>query len=151
MIHYRKFWMYGLCWIVLVFANVPTLYAQQELIIVVNAKGIDSLSQNDVINIFLGRLRQFPTGQQAYPIDQPEQNPLRALFYEALVHKSLAEIKSYWSRLIFSGKTSPPYEASATETVQDWLLNTSGGIGYLAATQPVPIPLKSVMRLTVDN
>ena len=44
--------------------------AADGIVIVVNqAAGIETLSRTDVINIFMGRFRQLPSGATAQPID----------------------------------------------------------------------------------
>ena len=107
-----------------------------EPVVVVNARnGVGQLSQDEVINIFLGRYRRFPGGAAAIPIDQPESTPLRAEFYRKLVNKDLNQINAYWSRLIFSGKTSPPKQAANTVEAIQLMLSHTGGIAYLERDQ----------------
>jgi hypothetical protein len=106
--------------------------AAAELVVVANAgSGVENLSSDEVINIFLGRYRQLPSGIAALPIDQPANLPLKAQFYRKLVNKDLAEINAYWARLTFSGKTSPPRQATNATEVMDWLVRTRGAIGYV--------------------
>ncbi len=120
--------------------------AVAEPVVVVNAgNGIERLSRDEVINIFLGRYRQFPSGLAALPIDQPADQPLKAQFYHKLVNKDLAEINAYWARLIFSGKTSPPRQAASSEEVLEWLARNRGAIGYVDHSQ-VDARLKIVME-----
>ena len=103
-----------------------------ELVVVVNAaSGAGQLSRDQVINIFLGRFRQFPSGLTAEPIDQPEDGPLRAQFYRLLVDKQMTEINAYWARLIFSGRTSPPLKAKSSDEVLRLLSSRRGGIAYM--------------------
>lgn len=106
--------------------------ARAEPVVVVNARGgVSQLSQDAVINIFLGRYRRFPDGAAAIPIDQPEGSPLRAEFYRKLVNKDLNQINAYWSRLIFSGKTPPPLQAANAAEVLQLLAANAGGIAYI--------------------
>jgi ABC-type phosphate transport system substrate-binding protein len=107
-----------------------------EPVVVVNARSsVTQLSQDEVINIFLGRYRRFPGGGAATPIDQPEGNPLRAEFYRKLVNKDLDQINAYWSRLIFSGKTPPPRSAENAAEVLRLLSANPGGIAYIERNQ----------------
>ena len=127
---------------------LATPLAEAEPVVVVNAGStIVSLSRDQVINIFLGRYRQFPSGVTAMPIDQPAEHPLKAQFYRLLVNKDLAEINAYWARLIFSGKTTPPRQAASSAEVLDWLANTHGAIGYVDRNM-VDARLRIVLELT---
>lgn len=106
--------------------------ASADPVVVVNARsGVERLSQDEVINIFLGRYRRLPTGVAAIPVDQPENSALRMTFYRKLVNKDLNEINAYWSRLVFSGKTSPPRQATSASEVFSVLSREPGGIAYI--------------------
>jgi len=107
-----------------------------EPVVVVNAaSAITKLGQDDVVNIFLGRYRRLPTGETAVPIDQPESAALRAEFYRKLVNKEPNEVSAYWSRLLFSGKTSPPLQAVTANDVMVLLMSQPGGIAYMDHSQ----------------
>ena len=107
-----------------------------ETVVVVNvASPINQLSQDEVINIFLGRYRRLPNGGTAIPIDQPESSALRAEFYRKLVNKDLNEVNAYWSRLIFSGRTSPPLQAANAAEVVTLLMGSASSIGYIDRSQ----------------
>lgn len=113
--------------------------AAGEIVVVVSAKSaVTRLTQDEVIDIFLGRHREFPGGQAALPIDQPKGSPTRTDFYRALTNKTLSEINAYWARLYFSGKANPPTQAEKAADVLAHVLNTSGGIGYLDQEQLDP-------------
>ena len=118
--------------ILLLFALTPLAVGAQSLVVVVNpGSGVESLSRNDVINIFLGGFRQFPSGIPALPIDLPQGHPAREEFYRLLVGKNPSEINTYWSRLIFSGKTRPPIQAGRVEDAQSMVLGSAGAITYM--------------------
>lgn len=103
-----------------------------ELVVVVNARsGVEHLSRDDVINIFMGRYRVLPSGITAFPVDQPGTNELRAAFYRKLVGKEPAEINAYWARLVFSGKAAPPKQTARGGEVTEWVISHEGGLGYI--------------------
>ena len=112
-----------------VFTPLP---AAAELVVVVNPKsGVERLNRDEVINIFLGRYRQLPSGITAQPVDLPAAQPEKALMYRLLVGKDLDQIASYWSRLVFSGRTSPPVQAGSAEDVLRYVAANRGAVGYL--------------------
>jgi len=107
-----------------------------EPVVIVNARSeVDRLSQDEVINIFLGRYRRLPNGDVAIPVDQPDGSALKNQFYRKLVNKNLNEINAYWSRLIFSGKTSPPKQAVNAAEVAALMSGNSGGVSYIERAQ----------------
>ncbi|HJV23092.1 MAG TPA: hypothetical protein VJ570_10355 [Holophagaceae bacterium] len=103
-----------------------------DLVVVVNASsGVERLTRDEVINLFMGRTRKLATGLTALPIDQGGTAPDRARFYRALVGKELPEINAYWARLIFSGQAFPPRQAESEAEVLEILHNTKGAIAYV--------------------
>lgn len=110
-----------------------------EMVVVVNAgSGIDRLSREQVLDIFFGRLRQFPSGLAAEPIDQPDDSPAKVRFYRLLVNKEVAEINAYWARLVFSGRTPPPLKTEYSSEVHRLIASKRGGISYVERSQVDP-------------
>jgi len=115
---------------------INSAWAFAEPVVVVNARsGVERLSQDDVINIFLGRYRRLPNGGVAVPVDQPDGSLIKGEFYRRLVNKDVNEINAYWSRLIFSGKTAPPKKANHAAEVASFLISNPGGIAYIERSQ----------------
>ncbi len=111
---------------------LPTIAWGDDIVVVVNPQsGIDKLTRTEVINIYMGRYRQLPSGISAKPIDLPANHPNKVIFYHLLVNKNLSEINSYWARLTFSGRTSPPIEAKSNEEALKFISRTPGAIGYM--------------------
>lgn len=103
-----------------------------DLVVVANAKsGIDKMSREEVVFVFMGRWRQLPSGIVAQPVDLPVDSPERTAFYRQLVYKSPSEIKAYWSRLVFSGSARPPVSPETHEEQMRILALTQGAVGYI--------------------
>ena len=103
--------------------------AGSDLVLVVHPdSGVEQLSRNQTINIFMGRHRQLPSGIAALPLDLA---PERETFYRLLTNKTLAEINAYWARLIFSGRTSSPRQVYSAAEMLDLVADNKGAIGYL--------------------
>ena len=103
-----------------------------SLVIVVNPQsGVDKLSRDEIVDIFLGRYRKLPSGKMALPIDVAEANPERARFYQLLVKKSSSEMSSYWARLVFSGQTSPPFQVPDAKAALELVQSSPNAIAYM--------------------
>lgn len=93
-----------------------------SLVVVVNAANpIQSLSKKEVIDIYMGRFKTFPDGQPVAPIDFPSGSEEKKSFYQQLVSKDERKIKAYWSRLLFSGRATPPIQADSKQQVLESL------------------------------
>jgi hypothetical protein len=103
-----------------------------DLVVVTHPNnGIEKMSKDDVINIYMGRYRKMPNGVTAMPLDL--KNPLgeKEKFYRIMVGKELAEINSYWARLMFSGQGSPPLQAENMDEVMELIKNNKGALAYM--------------------
>jgi len=74
------------------------------VVVVSSASTVEELDRIQVENIFLGRSHQFPNGESATPIDREEGSLTRQAFYLSLSGMTPAQIKSHWSRAIFTGR-----------------------------------------------
>lgn len=107
-----------------------------ELVVVTGQRsGVERLSKQEVIFLFMGRWRLLPSGILAMPIDQAIDSPERADFYRRLVNKEPSEIKAYWSRLVFSGGSRPPYATENREELVRLINSNPGVISYLDRSQ----------------
>ncbi len=107
-----------------------------EVVPVVSVKSnVSGLSNNQVVDIFLGKSSRFPNGDPAIPIDQAEGSEIRDAFYMQFASKSAAQIKAYWSKIIFTGKGQPPRELSPSERVKKALADNPYHIGYIERSE----------------
>lgn len=103
-----------------------------SIVVVVNPQsGVDKLTRDEIIDIFLGRYRKLPSGKMALPIDVAEASPERARFYQLLVKKSPSEMSSYWARLVFSGQTSPPFQVPDARSALELVQSSPNAIAYV--------------------
>jgi hypothetical protein len=113
-----------------VYARVS--HASNDFVVIANPNsGVEKMSKDEVVNVYMGRNRKLPSGVTAQPLDL--ENPLteKAHFYNTMVNKELPEISSYWARLIFSGQGSPPRQVASTEQAIDLVGRLKGAIAYV--------------------
>ena len=119
-------------WFLLLALPLPAAVRAQALVVIVNpAIGVQHLSRREVLDIFLGRYRTFPSGASALPIDLDINSVERKQFYVLLAHKDSADMGSYWARLTFSGRISPPFAVSDARMAIDIVANNPNAIAYV--------------------
>lgn len=112
-----------------------TLLAQvsgAQVAVVVGAHSTASaLTTEQVASLFLGKSQQLPGVGVALLLDQPESAAVRELFYTKVTGKSPAQIKAAWSRLVFSGKATPPNEITNSAAVKKLVAANPNTVGYI--------------------
>lgn len=106
--------------------------ARAEVVVIVSAKNpTTALSADQASDIFLSNNANFPGGGQAVPVDQAEGSPLRDEFYSKTSGKSPAQVKAFWSKVIFTGKGRPPKEAGDSAAVKKLVADNPNIVGYI--------------------
>jgi ABC-type phosphate transport system substrate-binding protein len=103
-----------------------------DVVAVVSTKNpLTSLTKAEVADIFLGKAVRFPDGTLAVPIDQEEGSPARDEFYATFTGKSPAQIKSHWTKIIFTGRGQPPRAVSNSTEVRQLIAANPQAISYI--------------------
>jgi ABC-type phosphate transport system substrate-binding protein len=102
------------------------LPAMAEVVVVANPKAAESsMTKDQVAQFFLGK------SSSMNPIDQPESAPVRAEFYKKVTDKDASQVKSLWSKLVFTGKATMPKEAADSAAVKKMVASDPKAIGYI--------------------
>lgn len=84
-----------------------------------------SLTQKEVADLYLGRTR----GKTL--LDQPESSDLYADFYRQATGRSVAQVKSTWARLVFSGSAQLPEQLPNSAAVKQAVADNQNAVGYI--------------------
>ena len=103
-----------------------------DVVVIVSAKSpITALTKDQVSDLFLGKVATFPDGGQAVPIEQPDSVAALDEFHSKVTGKTNVQIKSHWSRMVFTGKGSPPKEVPNSSEVKKLVAANPNMIGYV--------------------
>ncbi len=106
--------------------------ASAEVVAVVASNNpVSTLSNDQVADIFLGKMVRFPDGREVVPVDQVENSAERDAFYLKFANKTPAQIKAFWSKIIFTGRGQPPPEVSNGIEVKKFIAKHPDAIGYI--------------------
>lgn len=111
---------------------LPAAMAAAEVVVIVSAKNpTTALNADQASDIFLSNNASFPGGGQAVPVDQAEGSTLRDEFYSKTSGKSPAQVKAFWSKVIFTGKGRPPKEVGDSASVKKLVADNPNIVGYI--------------------
>lgn len=113
--------------------------AQAQLVVIANP-AVGPLTKEQVADLFLGKSVAFT------PIDQTEGAPIYADFYKKATGRDTAQIKSVWSRVVFSGKGQAPKQLPDSAAVKKAVAADPKGVGYIEKSA-VDASVKAVLTL----
>lgn len=108
--------------------------ARAELVIIGHHGGPDTITPQQVKDIYLNRSSRLPDGQRAVAFQLPAGNSMREAFNQLITERNNAWLKSFWSRQVLTGKGHPPKEVSSASSMKSVVSSTLGSIGYLDST-----------------
>lgn len=112
-----------------------SILCSAEVAVIVSSNNSNSnISAADISKVFLGKSKSFPDGTQAIAIDQNDNSAARDEFNDKVLGKSSSQLKSYWSRLIFTGKGTPPKQVANDAAIKAAVAGNPAMIGYIDAS-----------------
>lgn len=119
---------------VLLLATLLSGSAVADIAVVVNPANANAVSADDLNRLFLGRASSFADGSKATPLNMAEGKPARDEFDSKVLNRSAAQLKAYWSKLVFTGKGTPPKELADDAAVKAAVAADSSAIGYISSS-----------------
>lgn len=118
----------------------PTTFA--DVAVIVHPKNAQTFDKSSISRLFLGKDKTFSNKQTAFLIVQSESSPATLEFNSKILEKNARQLKSHWSRLVFTGKGVPPNELTSDTDVMNEIKQNINAIGYVdaaAVTQDVKV------------
>jgi ABC-type phosphate transport system substrate-binding protein len=116
-----------------------------EVAVIVHPSNANALDEAAVSKIFLGREKSFADGKSVVPLSLAESSPASTAFNDAVLKKSSSQLKAYWSKLVFTGKGTPPKEIATDEEMIKLVATNPSVIGYVDASK-VDASVKVAMK-----
>lgn len=109
------------------------LTGMTEIVVIVHPSSSATISKTDVERLYLAKTKAFGDGTTAIPLNHAESSPTRIAFDSQVVGKSEPQMKSYWAKLLFTGKAVPIKQLSNDSEIISTVASTPGAIGYVDA------------------
>jgi len=109
--------------------------AVAELVVIVHPSNNNQLDEATISKIYLGREKSFADGQSVVPLALADSAPASTAFNDAVLKKSSSQLKAYWSKLVFTGKGTPPKEIGSEEEMLKLVATNPSVIGYVDAAK----------------
>lgn len=126
----------------LMLAGSGQALAATPRLVVHTSNATSSITKAKAADLFLKRVTRWDNGRAVTPVDLSDKNSVRALFCKELLGKEVVWVKSYWQKMIFSGRSTPPVELATDAEVLDFIRNNADAIGYVGDNVTLPSGVK---------
>ncbi len=111
--------------------TAATPAAAQDVVVIANKNlGSSDISAEDLAAIFLGKKSTWDSGEDAvFVVFDDEQ--AQESFMVKYLQKQPSQFKSYWKKLVFTGKGRMPKYLSSQAEVLQFVENTPGAVSFL--------------------
>lgn len=108
--------------------------ANGEIVVIGHPDNAATLDKETLQRLFTGRSNNLINGNAAVPLNLSDQQSLRSQFDEKALGRSSSQVKAFWSKLVFTGKGTPPKEVNSESEMINLISSTPNLIGYISAT-----------------
>jgi ABC-type phosphate transport system substrate-binding protein len=116
-------------------------------VIVNKANPVSTLEKNELRPIFQTTKKTWSSGEDAVPINLPEDSPLRKDFDQAVLGLDPERVARYWTDRKVRGGARPPVRVPTTGAVLKGVAAKAGAIGYVRLSE-VNGTVKVVARIS---
>ena len=120
-----------LAFLITAWLTMPAM-AAEPFVVIVNPQAETTPDLKGIRDIYLGR------NDDWIPLELLEDNPLRRRFHEVVTGRSPAQLRSHWSRQVFTGRGYPPEEIETQEAVRYLVAREPAAIGYISPGAVTP-------------
>lgn len=111
--------------------TISPMFASAEIAVIVNPANAADVTSAEVSRLFLAKQKAFSNGDSVNVIAQSESTSATSEFNDKVLGKSASQLKSYWSKLIFTGKGTPPNALADDAAVKSAVASDANAIGYV--------------------
>lgn len=102
-----------------------------DVAVVVHPEHPQAFDKSAIARLYLGKDKTYANKEIAVLIAQIESAPVTLEFNSKVLGKNAKQLKSHWSRLVFTGKGIPPNEVSTDADVIAEIKKNVNAIGYV--------------------
>lgn len=134
--------MKNLIFLILALTTWPTL---ADISVIVHASNSDQLDSKVIERIYFGKDKRFPSGGEAIPLILRDPEATEK-FSRLFLGRTASQYKAYWSKLVFTGKGTPPREIGSDAELVELVSKNPQMIGFVNSNS-VSDGVRVVVRL----
>lgn len=108
--------------------------AQADVAVIAHPSLAVSVDEKTISKIYLGKLKSLPGGISVMPVGLKEGVSATKEFNDKVLGKNASQLKSYWSKRVFTGKGTPPLEVEDEAEMLKLIAANPNMIGFVEAS-----------------
>jgi ABC-type phosphate transport system substrate-binding protein len=122
--------------IVGIFLLFPCTGGADDVVIITNKSvSADTLKEEDVKNIFIGKMTSWNDNQKINFATLPNGDEIHRAFLKKFIKRTPEQYLRYWKKQIFTGKSRLPRSFQTEKGLLEYVASTKGAIGYVSTGQ----------------
>lgn len=127
----ERYFIYSIVMLSVILPN----FVNAEIAIIANKSNtLSSISELQAASLWLAKKKTIAGSEKLKVSDAMERSPTYIEFYNKVVNKTPKQIRIYWGKMIFSGKTFPPPKQYSDAEMLQWVSSTNNALGYIDAS-----------------
>lgn len=102
-----------------------------EQVVIVHPDNPAPPSETEIKRLYLAKAKSFSDGTLAIPLNHQDSSEARKAFDKNVLGKSESQMKSYWAKLVFTGKATPLKQATSDDEILELVSKNPSAIGYI--------------------
>jgi len=105
-----------------------------EVSVIVHKDNNASLDKKAISKLYLGKSKKFDNGRTALLLNAAKGSPVRDEFNKKVIGRSSSQMNAHWSKLVFTGKGTPPKEIDSSSEIVSTVAENKDTIGYVESS-----------------
>lgn len=126
-------------------SGIKNLYAAELLIIANTSVPAESLSQDDIKNIYLGKILKWGNNDMVTLVIS-DKSEVHKSFLQKYVKRNASQFENLWRQNLFSGKGKAPVKVGSIDELVDYVSKTKGAVGYIYSGETLPDSVKVISK-----
>lgn len=121
--------------ILLIISSLIINSAYAGMAVIINPGNNAAPSEAEIKRLYLAKAKSFSDGTLAIPLNHQDSSDARKNFDKAILGKSESQMKSYWAKLVFTGKATPLKQVTNDDEVLELVAKNPSAIGYIDSSK----------------
>lgn len=132
----------SICFLMILMAAVDIHAA---VAIIVHVDNYEKINEAQLRNLYLGKMKTFPSGAEAKVLDLTPDNSVREEFTRKVLRRSESNLNAYWARMLFSSQGRPPPMLKTPQDALNMVIHDKQAIAYVALEEADPERVRIVL------